>query len=53
MLGRGYIGNVLLELFEQRAVVGQPPAIEHVIDPLQKALATADIRSPDVKLVVH
>jgi hypothetical protein len=41
-------GDFLFKLLDERAVVRQPAAVEHVVDSLEQATAVADVRPPDV-----
>jgi len=45
------LGDPLLEFLHARAVVGEPPAIEDVLDTRKKGLAIPNVRPPNVQLL--
>ena len=42
-------GQALLELLRERAVIGEPAAIQHVVDARHQPVSIADIGPPDVE----
>ena len=42
------IGHFGFEFLDKRPVVGKPPAVQHLVDPRQEALAVADLGPADV-----
>src|SRR5713226_1942618 len=52
MLHANQVSNALLELFYDRAIVGEPARVENLVETFKQARAVADVRPIDVELLV-
>jgi hypothetical protein len=51
MFGPNHVSDAPFELLDKGAVVGQPAAVEHVIDASEESLPIAEIGTPDVEFL--